>query len=112
MKEFLATYKMDELRPISHKKFNKFIKGKEFKGRKDYTLKDLKAKFGFKPLVERRALVVSSNDMEPTEFHSMREATKVIGMGERVIRYARNNGRDFMRKIEDESITVFFLKQC
>ena len=39
---------MDELKPISHKEFNKFIKGKGFKGRKDYTLKDPKAKLGLK----------------------------------------------------------------
>ena len=54
----LQPLKMDHLKPISHKEFNKFIKGKGFKGRKDYTLKDLKAKFGFKPLVERIALVI------------------------------------------------------
>ena len=38
-------------------------------------------------------LVVSSEDIEPTMFSSMREATKAIGMGEGVIRYAR----DFVR---------------
>ena len=43
---------MDDLRPINHKKFNEFMKDKEFKGRKDYALRDLNAKFGFKPLVE------------------------------------------------------------
>ena len=32
------------LRPISHKEFNEFIKGKGFKGRNEYKLKDLKAK--------------------------------------------------------------------
>ena len=52
------TPKMDDLKPISHKKFNEFIKGSGFKGRKDYVSRNLKAKFGFKPLVERRVLVV------------------------------------------------------
>ena len=47
--KFLALYKIDELKPISHKEFNQFMKGKGFKGRKNYVLKDLKAKFGFKP---------------------------------------------------------------
>ena len=54
---------MDELKPVI-KEFNEFIKGRGFRGRKDYALKDLKVKFGFKPLVERRALVISSEDME------------------------------------------------
>ena len=67
--------KMDELKPISHKEFNEFIKGRGFKGRNDCTLKDLKAKFGFNPLVKRRALVVYSEGLEPTTFGSMRETT-------------------------------------
>ena len=63
---------MDELKPISHKEFNKFIKCRGFKGKSsNYTLKDLKEKFDFKPLVERRTLEVSLNEMEPTKFDSM-----------------------------------------
>ena len=103
---------MDDLKPISHKKFNEFMKSKGFKGRKDYTLKDLKVKFGFKPLAERRVSVVSSEGMEPTKFDSMRKATKAIGVGEGVIRYERNNGRDFVKRFEDENIKVFFIKWC
>ena len=56
--------------------------------------------------------MVSSNDMEPTKFDSMRKAAKAIGMGEGFIRYVRNDGRDFVRKFEDESIEVFFIKWC
>ena len=73
---------------------------------------DLKAKFGFKPLVERRELVVSSNDMEPTKFHFMREAAKAICVGEKIIRYARNNRKYFVRKIECRTVKVFFIKCC
>ena len=50
---------MHELKPISHKEFNEFIKGKGFKERNNCATKDLKAKFSFKPLFERRVLVVS-----------------------------------------------------
>ena len=35
---------MGDLKPISHKEFNEFIKGKGFKGRNYYKLKELKAK--------------------------------------------------------------------
>ena len=38
--------KIDRLKLISHKEFNKFINGRGFRGRNDYALKDLKAKFG------------------------------------------------------------------
>ena len=54
----LHTYnKMDkvfcevDLTPIRHKGFNEFMKGKGFKGRNDHKLRDLKAMFGFKPVV-------------------------------------------------------------
>ena len=70
--DFHSTPKLEDLKPISHKKFNEFMKGKGFKGRNNYMLRDLKAKFGFKSLVERRVLVVSSEGMEPTTFDSMR----------------------------------------
>ena len=35
------------LRPITHKEFNEFIKGKGFKGRNNHKLRDLKAMFVF-----------------------------------------------------------------
>ena len=85
---------MDELKLISYKEFNAFIKCRGFKDRNDYMLKDLKAKFGFKPLKVRIALVVSLEDMEPTRFDFIREATS----------YVRNNGRDFVRRFKDMSI--------
>ena len=66
--DFHHTPKMDNPNQISHKEFNEFMKGKGFKGRKDYALRHLKAKFSFKPLVETRMLVVSSEDMVPTKF--------------------------------------------
>ena len=44
--------------------------------------------------------MVSSEDMGPATFVSMTEATKAISMGEAVIRYSRNNGRDFIRMVE------------
>ena len=56
--------------------------------------------------------MMSSNDMELTEFHSMRMAAKVIGVGEGVIRYARNDGRNYMRRVEGGSIQVFLIMWC
>ena len=43
--------KFENLELITHKEFNEFIKGKGFKGRNEYKLKELKAMFGFKPMV-------------------------------------------------------------
>ena len=50
--------------------------------------------------------------MEPIKFDSMRKATKSIGIGEGVIRYARNNGKDFIKRFEDKNMKEFFIKWC
>ena len=73
---------MGDLKPISRKQSNEFIKGKRFTGRNDYKLKELKAIFGFKPMYDRRTLIISSGDMEPTEFDFIRKGAKAIGIGE------------------------------
>ena len=91
---------MGGLKPNSHKEFNEFIKGKRFKGRNNYKLKELKAKFGFKPIYDRRTLVISSKDMEPTEFASLRKASKATGISYEVLRYAKNKDRGFVNKDE------------
>ena len=104
--------KMSELKPISHKDFNAFIKGKGFTNRNDYTLKELKAKFGFRSLIDRRKLVISSEDTEPVTFASIRQAAKSIGVGEIVIRYARNKGRNSFKRTVDGCTKIFFIKWC
>ena len=59
---------------IRHKEFNEFIKEKCFKGKNNYKLRDLKAMFGFKPMITGSPVMVSSNELEPTRFDSMSKA--------------------------------------
>ena len=87
---------MGDLKPISHKEFNKFMKGKGFEGRNNYKLKMLKSIFDFKPMYDRRTLVISSEDMELKMFDSLREASKAIGISYGAPRYAKNKNRDFI----------------
>ena len=86
------------LRSISHKEFNEYIKGKGFKGRNEYSLKDLKAKFGFKPMYDRRMLTISSEDMDPTKFNSLRQAASSTGISYGVLIYAKNKERNCVKK--------------
>ena len=51
------------LHPIGHKEFNELIKGKGFKGRNNYNLKDLKAMFGFKPMITGSPVMISSDEL-------------------------------------------------
>ena len=90
---------MGDLKPISHKQFNEFIKSKGFNGRNDYKLKKLKAKVGFKPIYDRRTLIISSEDMEPTTFDSLREAAKAIDVTYGALRYAKGKKRNFVKEM-------------
>ena len=63
------------LRPITHKEFSEFIKGKGFTGRNNCKLKDLKVMFGFKPMVTGSSVTISSDGAEPTRFDSMSKAS-------------------------------------
>ena len=57
-------FREKDLRPITHKEFNEFIKGKGFKGRNNYKLRDLKAMFGFKPMITGSPVTISSDGAE------------------------------------------------
>ena len=64
-------FREKNLCPISHKEFNEFIKGKGFKGRNNYKLRDLKAMFGFKPMITGSPVTTSYDGMAPMRFDSM-----------------------------------------
>ena len=91
---------LNRVKPISRKEFNEFIKGKGFKGRNEYKLKDLKAKFGFKPMYHRRTLMISSEDMSPTTFDSLRKADSSVSISYGVLIYAKYKERNFVRSNE------------
>ena len=68
-------FREEDLTPIRHKEFNEFIKGKGFKGRNNYKLRDLKAMFGFKPMITGSPVMISSDGMELMRFDSMSKAS-------------------------------------
>ena len=68
-------FREGDLTPIRHKEFNEFIKGKGFKEKNDYKLRDLKAMFGFKPMITGSPVTISSVELEPTRFDSMSKAS-------------------------------------
>ena len=82
-----------DLTPIRHKEFNEFIKGKGFKGRNNYKLRDLKAMFGFKPMITGSPVMISSDELEPTRFDSMSKASTSTGIPYVTLLYANKNSR-------------------
>ena len=54
-------FREEDLTPIRHKEFNEFIKGKGFKKRNNYKLRELKAMFGFKPMITGSPVMISSD---------------------------------------------------
>ena len=83
-----------DLRPITHKEFNEFIKGKVFKGRNNYKLRDLKAMFGFKPIVTGSLVTISSDGMETTRFDSLLKASTSTGIPYVMLLYPKKNSRN------------------
>ena len=69
-----------DLCPIRHKEFNEFIKGKGFKGRNNYKLRDLKTIFGFKPMITGSPVMISFDELEPMRFDSMSKASTSTGI--------------------------------
>ena len=82
-----------DLTPIRHKEFNELIKGKGFKVRNNYKLKDLKAMFGFKPMITGSPVMISSDGTEPTRFDSMSKASTSTGIPYVTLLSAKKNSR-------------------
>ena len=95
------------LRPITHKEFNEFIKGKGFTGRNNYKLKDLKAMFGFKPIITGSPVTISSDGTEPTRFNSMSKASTSTGIPYATLLYAKKNSRSRIRSNGKEYVIKF-----
>ena len=83
-----------DLTPIRHKEFNEFRKEKDFKGRNNYQLRDLKAMFGFKPMITGSPIMISSDKLEPMRFNSMSKASTSTGIPYVTLLYAKKNSKD------------------
>ena len=96
-----------ELVPITHKEFNEFIKGKGFKGRNNYKLKDLKTMFGFKPMITGSSVTISSNGLEPTRFDSMSKASTSTGIPLATLLCAKRNSKSRIHSNGKEYVIKF-----
>ena len=96
-----------DLMPITHKEFNEFIKGKGFKGRNNYKLKDLKAMFGFKLMITGSPVMISSDGMKPTRFDSMSKASTSTGIPYVTLLYAKKNSRNRVRSNGKEYTIIY-----
>ena len=85
---------------ITHKEFNESIKGKGFTGRNNYKLKDLKAMFGFKPMITVSSGTISSDGTEPMRFNSMSKASTSTGIPYATLLYAKKNSRNRVRSMK------------
>ena len=83
-----------DLTPITHKGLNKFIKGKGFKGRNNYKLRDLKTMFGFKPMITGSPATIPSHGTKPMRFDSISKASTYTGIAYVTLLYAKRNSRN------------------
>ena len=115
---FYTYIKMDkvfhegDLAPIGHKEFNEFIKGKGFKGQDNYKLRDLKAMFGFKPMITGSPVMISSDGMEPKRFNSMSKALTYTGIPYVTLQYAKKNSRNRVHSNGKEYAIIYHQLKC
>ena len=100
-------FREKDLCPIRHKEFNEFIKGKGFKGRNNYKLSDLKAMFGFKPMIAGSPVTISSDGREPTRFDSMSKASTSTGIPYVMLLYAKKNSSNQVRSNGKEYTIIY-----
>ena len=100
------------LTAIRHKEFSEFIKGKGFKGRNNYKLRDLNAMFGFKPMITGSPVTVSSNELESTRFDSVSKASTSAGMPYVTLLYAKKNSKDRVRSNGKEYCIIYHWLKC
>ena len=100
-------FREKELTPITHKEFNEFIKGKSFIWRNNYKLRDLKAMFGFKPMIIGSPVTISSNGMEPTRFDSISKASTSTGIPYLTLLSAKRNSRNRVRSNGKEYTIIY-----
>ena len=101
-----------DLTAIRHKEFNEFMKGKGFKGRNNYKLADLKAMFGFKPIITGSPVMISSNEMEPIRFDSMSKASTSTGIPYVTLLYAKRNSRHRVHSNGKEYTIIYHQLKC
>ena len=93
--------------PMTHKEFDEFIKGKGFKGRNGYKLKELKVMFGFKPMVLGSPLTISLVGEEPTRFNSMSKASTSTRIPYSTLLYAKKRSKSIVHSNGKEYVINF-----
>ena len=96
-----------DLKTITHKEFNEFIKGKGFKGRNNHKLKELKAMFGFKPMVLGSPITISNVGEEPITFDSISKASTSTGIPYSMLLYAKRLSKSIIHSNGNEYIIKF-----
>ena len=89
MNKFEKTIDDKELTPITHKEFNEFIKGKGFKGRNNYKLRELKAMFRFRPIIIGKPISISLEGEELTTYDTISIASMSTGIPYSTLLYAK-----------------------
>ena len=101
-------FREKDLTPITHKEFNEFIKGKGFKGRNNFKLRDLKAMIGFKPMITGSPVTISSDELEPMRFDSMSKASTSTGIPYITLLYAKKNSRNLVCSNGKEYTIIYY----
>ena len=82
------------------------MKGIGFKGRNNCKLRDLKAMFGFKPMITGSPVTISADGLEPTRFDSMSKASTSTGIPYVTLIHAKKNSKEGASGVQEHSHRV------
>ena len=68
--------------------------------------------FGFKPMITRSPVMISSNELEPTRFDSMPKASTSTGIPYVTLLYTKKNSKDQVHSNGKEYTIIYHQLKC
>ena len=88
---------MGDLKCITKKEFESYLRVKEFMEKNDYDESDLRKKIRDRRPV-RIPLIICSNDMEPREYESLKDVANDIKVSKETLMHAYENRRQIITR--------------
>ena len=99
---------MDDLKWITRKEFEAYLRVKEFNGKNDYKEADLRKKIRDRRPT-RIPLIIRSDDMKPKKYERLTDAANDIKVPRETLMYAYENRRQLITRRKG-GVKVFYIE--
>ena len=100
---------MGDLKWITRKEFEMYLRVKEFSGKNDYEEADLREKIRDRMLLTRIPLIIRSDDMEPRKYERLKDVASDIKVPRETLIYAYENRRQLITRRKGR-VKVFYIE--